>query len=176
MPKHWYVLHTQTGYEEKVKASLEKRINQQHMEKTISQVLVPTEKISEVRDGKRKISERKIFPGYLLVEMELNDDSWYLVRNAPGVTGFIGSRSSPVPLKEDEIKSILKHTEEAEEKPIPKVLFEKGESIRVIDGPFNNFNGTVDEINPLKGKLKVAISIFGRSTPVELEYWQVEKV
>jgi len=176
MAKHWYVLHTQTGSEAKVKKGLEKRIKQCHMEENISQILVPTEKVSEVRDGKRKISERKFFPGYILIEMELTDDSWYLIKNTPGVSGFIGSGSRPVPLKEVEIKSILKHTQEAEEKPMPKVLFEKGEGIRVIDGPFANFNGTVDEINPLKGKLKVVISIFGRSTPVELEYWQVEKV
>ena len=176
MAKHWYVIHSQTGYEEKVKTSLEKRIKQYSMEALISQILVPTEKVSEVKDGKRKIFERKFFPGYLLVEMELNDDSWYLVKNTPGVTGFIGSGSKPVSLKEEEIKTILKHTEEAEEKPVPKVLFEKGESVRVIDGPFRNFNGTIEEINPLKGKLKVVISIFGRSTPVELEYWQIEKV
>ena len=176
MSKKWYVLHTQTGYEEKVKTGLEKRIKQSSMEGSISQVLVPTEKVSEVREGKRRISERKFFPGYLLIEMELTDDSWSLVRNTPGVTGFIGSGSKPVSLREDEIKAILKHTEEAEEKPVPKVLFEKGEGIRVVDGPFANFNGTVEETNPLKGKLKVIISIFGRSTPVELEYWQVEKV
>lgn len=176
MAKQWYVIHTQTGYEEKTKTGLEKRINQKKMESIISQVLVPTEKISEVRGGKRKISERKFFPGYLLVEMELTDETWYLVKNTPGVTGFIGSGSRPVALRENEIKSILKHAEEAEERPIPKVLFEKGEGVRVTDGPFNNFNGIVDETNPLKGKLKVIISIFGRSTPVELEYWQIEKV
>lgn len=174
-PKKWYVLHTQTGHEEKVKTGLDKRIIQHHMEQLISQILVPTEKVSDVRDGKRRITERKFFPGYILVEMELTDDSWYLVRNTPGVTGFIGSGAKPVALRENEINAILKHAEDAEEKPIPKVLFEKGEAIRVVDGPFVNFNGTVEEINPLKGKLKVVISIFGRSTPVELEYWQVEK-
>ena len=176
MAKQWYVLHTQTGYEEKVKTGLEKRIKQCKMEKDISQILVPTEKISEVKSGKRKISERKFFPGYILVEMELNDNSWYMVRNTPGVSGFIGSGSRPVPLKEHEIKAILKHRDDAEERPIPKVTFEKGESVRVVNGPFTNFNGNVEEINPLKGKLKIVISIFGRSTPVELEYWQVEKI
>jgi len=176
MPKHWYVIHTQTGSEEKVKTGLEKRVKQQNKTDLISQILIPTERVSEVREGKRKISQRKFFPGYILVEMELNDETWHLVKNTPGVSGFIGPRARPVPLKDDEIKAILKHTEEAEEKPLPKTVFEKGEGIRVIDGPFVNFNGNVEEIYPAKGKLKVIISIFGRSTPVELEYWQVEKV
>jgi len=176
MAKQWYVIHTQTGWEDKVKASLEKRVKQNSKEDMISQILIPTEKVSEIREGKKKISQRKFFPGYILLEMDLNDDTWYLVKNTPGVSGFIGPRARPVPLKEDEIKGILKHTEEAQEKPMPKTIFEKGEGVRVVDGPFVNFNGTVDDINPLKGKLKVIISIFGRATPVELEYWQVEKV
>ena len=176
MPKNWYVIHTQTGWEEKVKTSLEKRIKQNSKEDMVSQILIPTERVSEVKAGKRKISQRKFFPGYILVEMELNDETWYLVKNAPGVSGFIGPRARPVPLKEEEVKAILKHTEEAQEKPLPKTIFEKGEGIRVIDGPFVNFNGNIEDVNPVKGKLKVAISIFGRSTPVELEYWQVEKV
>lgn len=176
MAKNWYVIHTQTGWEEKVKTSLEKRIKQSSTGDLINQILIPTERVSEVREGKKKISQRKFFPGYILVEMELNDETWYLVKNTPGVSGFIGPRARPVPLREEEIKAILKHTEEAQEKPLPKTIFEKGESVRVIDGPFVNFNGSVDEINPIKGKLKVVISIFGRATPVELEYWQVEKV
>ena len=176
MGKNWYVIHTQTGCEEKVRAGLEKRIKQNAKEDMISQILIPTERVSEVREGKKKISQRKFFPGYILVEMELNDETWYLVKNTPGVSGFIGPRARPVPLKVEEIKAILKHTEEAQEKPLPKTIFEKGEGVRVIDGPFVNFNGNVDDISPAKGKLKVIISIFGRSTPVELEYWQVEKV
>ncbi|MBL7069604.1 MAG: transcription termination/antitermination factor NusG [Candidatus Omnitrophica bacterium] len=176
MAKQWYVIHTQTGSEEKVKIGLEKRIKHQSKDDLVSQILIPTERVSEVREGKRKISQRKFFPGYILVEMELNDETWYLVKNTPGVSGFIGPRARPVPLKDEEIKAILKHTEEAEEKPLPKTVFEKGEGIRVIDGPFVNFNGNVEEIYPTKGKLKVIIAIFGRSTPVELEYWQVEKV
>ena len=176
MAKKWYVIHTQTGWEEKVKTSLEKRIKQNSKEDMVSQILIPTERVSEVKAGKRKISQRKFFPGYILVEMELNDETWYLVKNAPGVSGFIGPRARPVPLKEEEVKAILKHTEEAQEKPLPKTIFEKGEGIRVIDGPFVNFNGNIEDVNPVKGKLKVAISIFGRSTPVELEYWQVEKI
>jgi transcriptional antiterminator NusG len=173
---NWYVIHTQTGWEEKVKASLQKRISQSAKDEMVKQILIPTERVSEVREGKKKISQRKFFPGYILIHMELNDDTWYLVKNTPGVSGFIGPRARPVPLKEEEVKAILKHTEEAKEKPLPKTIFEKGEGVRVVDGPFVNFNGTVDEINPVKGKLKVVISIFGRSTPVELEYWQVEKV
>lgn len=176
MAKNWYIIHTQTGWEEKVKRSLEKRIKKSSKEDMITQVLIPTERVSEVREGKKKISQRKFFPGYILVEMELNDETWYLVKNTPGVSGFIGPRARPVPLKEEEIKAIIKHTEEAQEKPLPKTVFEKGEGVRVIDGPFVNFNGTIEEINPAKGRLKVVISIFGRSTPVELEYWQVEKV
>ncbi|MFH1752701.1 MAG: transcription termination/antitermination protein NusG [Candidatus Omnitrophota bacterium] len=176
MAKQWYVIHTQTGWEDKVKSSLEKRVKQDSKEAMISQILVPTEKVAEIREGKKKISQRKFFPGYILLEMDLNDDTWYLVKNTPGVSGFIGPRARPVPLQEEEIKAILKHTEEAQEKPMPKTIFEKGEGVRVVDGPFVNFNGSVDEINPIKGKLKVIISIFGRATPVELEYWQVEKV
>ena len=122
MAKQWYVIHTQTGWEEKVRASLEKRVKQNSKEEMISQILVPTEKVAEIREGKKKITQRKFFPGYILLEMDLNDDTWYLVKNTPGVSGFIGPRARPVPLKEDEIKAILKHTEEAQEKPMPKIL------------------------------------------------------
>lgn len=176
MPKKWYVIHTQTGYEDKVKSSIETRAKVSNLQDFVAQVLVPIEKVSEVKEGKKKISTRKFFPGYVLVEMELTDETWYLIKNTPGVSGFIGSGRRPVSLQENEIKSILKQTEIAKEKPTPKVLFEKGEGIRVLDGPFTNFNGTIEEVNPAKGKLKVTISIFGRATPVELEYWQVEKV
>lgn len=176
MAKNWYVIHTQTGYEDKVKSNIENRAKTSQTENLISQVLVPIEKVSEVKDGKKKISTRKFFPGYVLVEMELTDETWYLIKNTPGVSGFIGSGRKPVSLHESEIATILKQTEMAKEKPTPKVTFEKGESIRVLEGPFTNFNGTIEEINPAKGKLKVTISIFGRSTPVELEYWQVEKI
>lgn len=176
MAKRWYVLHTQTGYEDKVKTSIETRAEASNFKHLVSQVLVPTEKVSEVKEGKKRISTRKFFPGYVLVEMELTDETWYLIKNTPGVSGFIGSGRRPVPLQENEINVILKQTEIAKEKPTPKVVFEKGEGVRVLDGPFTNFNGTIEEVNPAKGKLKVTISIFGRATPVELEYWQVEKV
>ncbi len=176
MAKQWYVVHTQTGYEDKVKANIEGRAKASSVNDLISQVLVPTEKVSEVKSGKKKISTRKFFPGYVLVEMELTDDTWYLIKNTPGVSGFIGSGRRPVSLKESEIGAILRQAEMAKEKPTPKVIFEKGEGVRVLEGPFANFNGIIEEINPTKGKLKVMISIFGRSTPVELEYWQVEKL
>lgn len=177
MSKKWYVIHTQTGCEEKVKLNLEKRIQQsEETREFVSQVIVPMEQIAEIKGGKKKISERKFFPGYILVEMELNDKTWYFIKRTAGVTGFVGPRSRPTPLSEEEIKTILKQSEITKAKPIPKVTFEKGEAIRVMEGPFNNFNGTVEDVNHEKGKIKVAISIFGRSTPVELEMWQIEKV
>jgi len=177
MEKKWYVIHTQTGYEEKVKASLERKLEgQPETQEFVSQIIVPTEQVAEIKDGKKKISERKFFPGYILVEMALNDKSWYFIKRTAGVTGFVGPHSRPTPLTPEEIKTILKQTETTKAKPIPKVTFEKGEAIRVTQGPFNNFNGTVEEVNHEKGKIKVSISIFGRSTPVELEMWQIEKV
>lgn len=174
--KHWYVVHTQTGSEDKVKVSLENRIASQGMEDCISKVIIPTEQVSEIRSGKRKISQRKFFPGYLMVEMELNERTYMLVKTTSGVTGFIGLGKKPMPLPQAEVENILKRTEETQVKPSPKVIFEKDEQIRITDGPFVNFNGTVEEVNPEKGKLKANISIFGRATPVELEFWQVEKV
>ena len=173
--KHWYVVHTQTGREDRVKVTLESRAQQHHLQDKIGQVLIPTEKVSEIKGGKKKISTRKFFPGYVLVEMELTDDTWYLVKNTPGVSGFIGAARKPLPLKDSEVAGIIKQAEEKKEKPTPKVIFEKGENVRVKEGPFINFNGTIEEINPNKGKLKVMVMIFGRTTPVELEYWQVEK-
>jgi transcriptional antiterminator NusG len=174
--KNWYVVHTQTGAEDKVKAALEARIAAGGLIEKISKVVIPTEQVSEVRSGKRKISQRKFFPGYLIVEMELDEQTYLLVKTTAGVTGFIGLGKKPSSLPQAEVDNILKRTEETQVKPSPKVMFEKGESVRVIEGPFVNFNGTVDEINPEKGKLKVSVSIFGRSTPVELEFWQIEKV
>lgn len=177
MAKKWYVIHTQTGYEERVKSNLEKKLEQTpEARESVSQIIVPTEQVAEIKGGKKKISERKFFPGYILVEMELNDKSWYFIRRTAGVTGFVGPQSRPTPLTEQEIKTILKQSETTKAKPIPKVMFEKGEAIRVTEGPFNNFNGTIEEVNHEKGKVKVSLSIFGRSTPVELEMWQVEKV
>ena len=177
MPKKWYVIHTQTGYEERVKSNLEKKLKQlPDAETLVEKIVVPTEQVAEIKGGKKKISQRKFFPGYVLVQMDLNDKTWYFIKKTPGVTGFVGPHSRPTPLTDVEIKNILKQSETTKEKPIPKVTFEKGEAIRVKEGPFNNFNGLVEEVNHEKGKVKVSISIFGRATPVELEMWQVEKV
>ena len=176
MSKKWYVVHTQTGLEDKAKSALEKTIGSSGNKDLIGQIIIPTEQVSEVRGGKKKVSQRKFFPGYLLVEMELNESSYLLVKNTPGVTGFIGAGKHPSSLSESEIKNILKKSEETQVRPSPKVVFAKEEQVRVIEGPFVNFNGTIEEVRPEKGKLKVAVSIFGRATPVELEYWQVEKV
>lgn len=172
----WYVIHTQTGYEGKVKSSLERRAETLGMKDLVDQVLIPTEKVSEVKAGKKKISDRKFFPGYALVHMVLNDSSWYLVKNTPGISGFVGAGNRPIALKDSDVEAILKQQEEKMAKPKPKVQFEAGETVRVKEGAFANFNGTIDEINPNKGKLKVMVMIFGRATSVELEYWQVEKV
>ncbi|MCX5699960.1 MAG: transcription termination/antitermination protein NusG [Candidatus Omnitrophica bacterium] len=174
--KNWYVVHTQTGLEDKVKTSLENKIVNSCLQDLISSVIIPTEQVSEVRSGKKKISQRKFFPGYLLVEMELNEQTYLFVKNSPGVTGFIGLGKKPMPLPQSEVDNILKKTKDTQVKPSPKIVFEKGEQVRVTEGPFLNFNGTIEEIHPEKGKIKVSVSIFGRATPVELEYWQVEKV
>ena len=172
----WYVIHTQTGAESKVKANLLSRAEAAGLKSSIHEVFIPTEKVSEVKAGKKKISERKFFPGYILVQMELTDDNWYLVKNTPGISGFVGSGKKPLPLADSEVGQILMQQEEKTTKPKPKVEFGVGESVRVKEGAFANFHGTIEEINPNRGKLKVLVSIFGRSTPVELEYWQVEKV
>lgn len=174
--KNWYVVHTQTGSEDKVKTLLENRISSSGLTDLINKVIIPTEQVSEIRSGKRRISQRKFFPGYLLVEMELTEATYLLIKSTAGVTGFIGLGKKPMPLPQNEVDTILKRSQDTQTKPSPKIVFEKGEQVRVTDGPFVNFNGTIDEIHPEKGKLKVSVSIFGRSTPVELEYWQVEKI
>lgn len=173
----WYVIHTQTGQELKVKASLDGKVaTKEPASELIEEVLVPTERVAEVRSGKKRITERKFFPGYLLVHMSMTDESWHLVRTTPGVTGFIGAGRRPLALAEEEIAEILKQTEERKDKPTPRVTFRKGEGVRVIEGPFTNFNGVIEEVNIARGKLKVLASIFGRQTPVELEFWQVERL
>jgi transcription termination/antitermination protein NusG len=173
----WYVVHTLTGKEEQVKANIEAKIKSNNLESLVSNVLVPTENVSEItKEGKKKITKRRYFPGYILIQMDLTDDLWYLIKNINGVTGFIGAGKKPIPLKENEVKLILRQTEEKKEKPVPKIVFERNDTVRVKEGPFTNFNGVVEEVYPDKGKLKVAVSIFGRSTPVELDYWQVEKI
>ena len=176
MPMKWYVVHTQTGCENRIKDSLLARAASQGKEDMFGDVMIPTEQVSEVKDGQKKISERKFYPGYVLVEMDLTDDTWYIVKNTPGISGFVGSGNKPIPLSANEVKVIVDQQEEKKTKPQPKVIFEFGESVRVKEGAFANFNGTIEEVNPQKGKLKVMVTIFGRATPVELEYWQVEKL
>ena len=174
---HWYVIHTQTGQELKVKGSLENKIQQNALiGSQVLKVLVPTERVAEIRSGKKRISERKFFPGYILVHMVLTDESWHLVRTTTGVTGFIGAGRRPVPLSEEEVSEIQRQTEERKDRPTPRVSFQKGEGVRVIEGPFTNFSGVIEEVNLARGKLKVLASIFGRQTPVELEFWQVERL
>ena len=173
MEKNWYVIHTYSGYENKVKANLEKRVESMNVGDKIFRVLVPMEDEVEIKDGKRKIAKRKVFPGYVLVEMIMTDDSWYVVRNTPGVTGFVGTGSKPIPLLESEIRQILKHM--GMEEVRHKVIFEIGEHIRVISGPFQNFIGVVEAIYADKGKMKVMVTMFGRETPVELDFIQAQK-
>ena len=175
MAKQWYVVHTLTGQEERVRTSLQRALESGKFGEFVSQVLVPMEKVSEVRDGKKKISERRVFPGYVMIEMEMNDETWCQVKATSGVAGFVGSGARPVALQEEGVRQVLQSTRDKMEKPTPKVVFEKGEGVRITEGPFTNFNGVVEEIHPEKGKLRVMVTIFGRSTPVELEYWQVEK-
>lgn len=172
--KHWYVIHTLSGQENKVKENMESRLQSEEMVELVVQVLIPTENVSEVKSGKKTVTTRKFFPGYVLVNMELNEKSWYFIRNTSGVIGFVGT-GKPVPLQDHEVAEILSQIEEKKEKVKPKVMFDVGESVKVNDGPFVNFTGTVEEVNPDRGKLKVMVSIFGRATPIELEYWQVER-
>jgi len=174
MEKQWYVIHTYAGYENKVKANLEKRVESMNMEENIFRVIVPMENEVQIKAGKKKITPRKVYPGYVLVEMNLTDTSWYVVRNTPGVTGFVGMGAKPVPLHAHEAEKILEQMGYMESRI--KVNFSVGESIRIISGPFENFVGVVDEIDAFKGKMKVSVSMFGRETPVELEFSQVEKL
>jgi transcriptional antiterminator NusG len=176
MSLQWYVVHAYSGFENQVKRTLQDRIGRSGMQDKFGDILVPTEEVVEMRDGAKRKSERKFFPGYVLVQMEMNDDTWHLVKNAPKVMGFIGGTSDrPAPITQREADSILQRVQEGADKPKPKVLFEAGEVVRVIDGPFNDFNGVVEEVNYDKSRLRVSVLIFGRSTPVELEFSQVEK-
>jgi transcriptional antiterminator NusG len=176
MALQWYVVHAYSGFENQVKRALEDRVARAGMEDLFGEILVPTEEVVEMRDGTKRRSERKFFPGYVLVQMEMNDDTWHLVKDAPKVMGFIGGTSDrPAPITQREADAILQRVQEGVDKPKPKVLFEVGEVVRVIDGPFNDFNGVVEEVNYEKSRLRVSVLIFGRSTPVELEFGQVEK-
>ena len=176
MSHRWYIVHTYSNFEHKVKASLEERVRLSGFQDYFGEVMVPTEEVVEMREGQKRRSERKFFPGYVLVQMEMNDESWHLVKEVPKVLGFVGGSSDrPAPISDKEADKILQRVREGVDKPRPKVLFEPGEVVRVIEGPFNDFNGVVEKVNYDKSRLRVAVQILGRSTPVELDFAQVEK-
>jgi transcriptional antiterminator NusG len=177
MAKRGYVVHAYSGFEKSVQKALKERIERESMQDLFGQVLVPVEEVVDIKNGKRSISERKFFPGYVLVEMEMTDDTWHLVKSTPKVTGFVGGTANrPAPISVKEVESIMQQMQDGVEKPKPKVLFEVGERVRVNEGPFTDFNGSVDEVNYERNKLRVSVQIFGRDTPVELDFSQVEKL
>ena len=176
MSKRWYVVHAYSGFEKSVQRALVERVARHGMQDLFGQILVPVEEVVELKSGQKSISERKFFPGYVLVEMEMNDESWHLVKSTPKVTGFVGGTANkPTPISEKEVEKIMQQMQDGVEKPRPKVLFEPGEVVRVKDGPFTDFHGSVEHVNYEKSRLRVSVTIFGRSTPVELEFGQVEK-
>lgn len=176
MTKRWYVVHAYSGYEKSVMRALNERIIRAEMQDKFGQILVPVEEVVEMKSGQKSISERKFFPGYVLVEMEMDDESWHLVKDTPKVTGFVGGTATrPTPISPKEVEKIMQQMQDGVDKPRPKVLFETGEMVRVKDGPFTDFNGVVEDVNYEKNKLRVSVTIFGRATPVELEFAQVEK-
>jgi len=176
MAMRWYVLHVYSGFEKKVAESIRDQARQKGMEDRFEEVLVPTEEVLEMRRGQKVNAERKFFPGYVLLKMDLDDETWHLVKDTPKVTGFLGSRGKPAPITEAEATRILRQVQEGVERPKPSIVFEIGEQVRVSDGPFTSFNGLVEDVDEERARLKVSVSIFGRSTPVELEYSQVEKL
>jgi transcriptional antiterminator NusG len=172
----WYIIHTYSGFERKVRESIETRVNAFNMHDKIGRVLIPTESVTEVRNGKKYTSERMFYPGYVLVEMDMSDEVWHEIKNTPRVTGFVGTGQQPTPLSEDEVKQIVYRVADSKEKPKLRIKFDKNESVRITEGPFATFTGVVDEVNEDRETLKVMVTIFGRSTPVELEFGQVEKI
>lgn len=176
MAKNWYVVHTYSGYEQKAKQGLLERIKSTNTQEYFEEVLIPSEDVVEMKKGVKKTSKRQFFPGYILVKMELNEKTWHLVKGTPKITGFVGGSMNPPAIPDEEVRRITKQIEEGTLKPKPKVQFEKGEDIRVVNGPFATFSGIVDDVMEEKGKLRVLVSIFGRSTPIELDFTQVEKV
>ncbi|MBM3776766.1 MAG: transcription termination/antitermination protein NusG [Acidimicrobiia bacterium] len=174
--KNWYIVHTYSGFEKKVAESLRQRVQAYGLEHEIGEVLIPTEDVVEMRSGRKVVTPKRFFPGYILVEMAMSDEAWHVVKNTPKVTGFVGAGSKPMPLTTDEVEQILQQVRSAAEKPKPKYSFEKGDHVRINEGPFTSFNGVVDDVNADKSTLKVMVTIFGRATPVELDFFQVEKV
>jgi transcription termination/antitermination protein NusG len=175
MDKQWYIIHTYSGFEKKVKESLEGRVTAFGLGERIGRVMIPTEDVVEVRGGKKVVSTRMFYPGYVLVEMEMDDDTWHVVRSTPRVTGFVGSGQTPSPLSEAEVDGIINRVATSADRPKPKLVFERNEQVRIIEGPFATFTGVVEEVNADRSTLKVSVTIFGRSTPVELDFAQVEK-
>jgi len=175
MEQRWYIVHTYSGYEQRVKLTLEERIRQHGLEDKFGEIIVPTEKVVEIVGGQKRTASRKVFPGYILVKMEFNNKTWHLVQNTPRVTGFVGGKDTPVPLSDEEAERIIRQMEERSQRPRPKYRFEKGDKVIVTEGPFTNFHGVVDEVKPERGKVRVMVSIFGRATPVELEFAHVQR-
>jgi len=176
MAKQWYVVHTYSGYESKVRESLKQRVDALGMNEAIGEILIPTEDVVEMRGGAKIISKKKFFPGYVLINMEMSDNAWHVVKNTPKVTGFVGMGTKPTPLTQEEVDRIINQVSVAAEKPKPKFQFQRSEQVRIIDGPFTNFQGVVDDVNNDRATLKVMVTIFGRATPVELDFLKVEKL
>ena len=174
--KQWYIIHAYSGFEKKVAETLKSRVQAAKVDERFGEIMIPTEDIIEIRGGKKTVSSKLFYPGYILVEMEMDDQTWHLVRSTPRVTGFVGSGNSPTPLSDDEVHRIIHRVEDAAENPKPRMIFEKNETVKVTDGPFKDFSAEVDEVNPDRNTLRVMVTIFGRATPVELDFYQVEKV
>ncbi len=174
--KHWYIVHTYSGFEKKVAQALSQRVQAYGLQDEINDALIPTENVIEMRGGRKVVTPKRFFPGYILVEMNMSDHTWHIVKNTPKVTGFVGAGNKPTPLSEEEVQQILRQVQDSAEKPKPKYSFDKGDLVRINEGPFASFNGVVDEVNLEKNNLKVMVTIFGRSTPVELDFLQVEKI
>ena len=176
LQKNWYIVHTYSGFENKVKESLLQRVQAYGLQAEIGEILIPTEDVVEMRSGRKVVTPKRFFPGYILVEMNMSDHAWHVVKNTPKVTGFVGAGSKPTPISREEVEQILEQVKTAAEKPRPKYTFDKGDTVRINEGPFTGFNGTVDDVNLEKNTLKVMVTIFGRATPVELDFLQVEKI